>query len=100
MKVSGVNTSTKTRTRGSHFIFILQFATGMAKARTRAPVSDEPITQRIHVGGLAASVTPKELVQRFSSFGQVKGGLQGVSGLGVAPSGKYPSLLHTVYLLS
>ncbi|GAA5828546.1 hypothetical protein JCM5353_004181 [Sporobolomyces roseus] len=59
----------------------------MAKPRTRALVSDEPITQRIHVGGLAASVTPKELVQRFSSFGQVKGGLQGVSGLGVAPSG-------------
>jgi len=73
-------------------------AIGMAKLRIRAPVSDEPITQRIHVGGLAASVTPKELVQRFSSFGQVKGGLQGVSGLGVAPSGKYFSLLHTVQL--
>lgn len=60
----------------------------MAKPRTKPPVSDEPITQRIHVGGLAASVTPKELVARFSSFGQIINGVQGVSGLGTSLSGK------------
>ncbi|GAA6006091.1 hypothetical protein JCM11491_002029 [Sporobolomyces phaffii] len=55
--------------------------------RQKVVLSDEPITQRIHVGGLAPSVTPRELVARFSSFGEIKGGVNGVDGLGVAPSG-------------
>ncbi|GAA5999765.1 hypothetical protein JCM10207_005898 [Rhodosporidiobolus poonsookiae] len=46
------------------------------------PLSHEPTLKRIHVGNLAPSVTPRELVQRFSSFGTVKGGEAGVDGLG------------------
>jgi hypothetical protein len=65
--------------------------------RQKVVLSDEPIIQRIHVGGLAPSVTPRELVARFSSFGEIKGGVQGVEGLGVGPSGEQYSqtvLLH------
>lgn len=56
--------------------------------RQKTILSDEPIVQRIHVGGLAPSVTPRELVARFSSFGEIKGGTEGIQGLGVGPSGK------------
>ncbi|GAA5974734.1 hypothetical protein JCM11641_007245 [Rhodosporidiobolus odoratus] len=45
-------------------------------------LSSELVSKRIHVGGLAPSVTPKELVQRFSSFGTVQDGEKGVDGLG------------------
>ncbi|GAA5971395.1 hypothetical protein JCM3765_004158 [Sporobolomyces pararoseus] len=55
--------------------------------RQKIALSDEPIVQRIHVGGLAPSVTPRELVARFSSFGEIKGGTEGIQGLGVGPSG-------------
>ncbi|GAA5823871.1 hypothetical protein JCM11251_003326 [Rhodosporidiobolus azoricus] len=50
-------------------------------------LSTEPVTKRIHVGGLAASVTAKDLVQRFSSFGTVLGGEQAVEGLGKHDNG-------------
>ncbi|GAA5926151.1 NOL8 family RNA-binding protein [Sporobolomyces koalae] len=52
--------------------------------RQRPVLSDEPVLQRLHVGGLAPSVTPRELVARFSSFGEIKGD---VDGLGTGPSG-------------
>ncbi|BGP42331.1 hypothetical protein JCM10449v2_006336 [Rhodotorula kratochvilovae] len=52
-----------------------------------APHSTEPVTKRIHVGGLAPSVQPKDLVQRFSSFGTVIGGENGVTGLGTTDTG-------------
>jgi hypothetical protein len=58
------------------------------------PLSTELKVQRIHIGGLAPSVTPRDLVQRFSSFGTVKGGEQGVDGLGKSENGTY-SLLVT-----
>ncbi|GAA5915737.1 hypothetical protein JCM6882_003840 [Rhodosporidiobolus microsporus] len=50
-------------------------------------LSTESVTKRIHVGGLAPSVTAKELVQRFSSFGSVIGGEQAVDGLGKHDNG-------------
>ncbi|GAA5888280.1 hypothetical protein JCM16303_007259 [Sporobolomyces ruberrimus] len=59
----------------------------MLHKRQKTTLPEEPIVQRIHVGGLASSVTPKELVARFSSFGEVKGGVQGVQGLGSTSSG-------------
>ncbi|GJN92347.1 hypothetical protein Rhopal_005377-T1 [Rhodotorula paludigena] len=52
-----------------------------------APLSTAPTTKRIHVGGLAPSVSPKDLVQRFSSFGSVVGGAAGVEGLGTTETG-------------
>ncbi|GAA5842050.1 hypothetical protein JCM9279_002768 [Rhodotorula babjevae] len=52
-----------------------------------APLSTAPVTKRIHVGNLAPSVQPKDLVQRFASFGTVVGGEQGVSGLGKTDTG-------------
>ncbi|GAA6029004.1 hypothetical protein JCM8097_001547 [Rhodosporidiobolus ruineniae] len=45
-------------------------------------LSTEPVTKRIHVGNLAPSVSKKDLVQRFSSFGSIQQGEQGVDGLG------------------
>ncbi|KPV73524.1 uncharacterized protein RHOBADRAFT_45486 [Rhodotorula graminis WP1] len=51
------------------------------------PLSTAPVTKRIHVGNLAPSVQPKDLVQRFASFGTVVGGEQGVSGLGKTDTG-------------
>ena len=86
-RVSGVNLSRKS-CKSSLKVCSSLSTRKMAKPRTKPPVSDEPITQRIHVGGLAASVTPKELVARFSSFGQIINGVQGVSGLGTSLSGK------------
>ncbi|GAA5975823.1 hypothetical protein JCM21900_005215 [Sporobolomyces salmonicolor] len=50
-------------------------------------LSNDPVTKRIHVGGLAPSVTAKELVHRFSSFGSIVGGEKGVDGLGTSESG-------------
>ncbi|GAA5998962.1 hypothetical protein JCM5350_002550 [Sporobolomyces pararoseus] len=58
--------------------------------RQKTTLSDEPIVQRIHVGGLAPSVTPRELVARFSSFGEIKGGAEGVQGLGQAERAGLP----------
>ncbi|GAA6049306.1 hypothetical protein JCM3770_005932 [Rhodotorula araucariae] len=49
--------------------------------------STDPVTKRVHVGGLAPSVQPKDLVQRFSSFGTVLGGENGVHGLGKTATG-------------
>ena len=71
----------------STFGILLSFNQRMSK-RQKTTFSDEPIVQRMHVGGLAPSVTPRELVARFSSFGEIKGGAEGVQGLGVGPSGK------------
>ncbi|BGP18667.1 hypothetical protein JCM10213v2_006733 [Rhodosporidiobolus nylandii] len=51
------------------------------------PLSSEPVSKRLHIGGLAPSVTPKDLVQRFSSFGTVAGGEKGVDGLGTSANG-------------
>ncbi|CEQ40730.1 SPOSA6832_02368 [Sporobolomyces salmonicolor] len=50
-------------------------------------LSNDPITKRIHIGGLAPSVTAKDLVHRFSSFGSIVGGENGVDGLGTSESG-------------
>lgn len=50
-------------------------------------LSTEPTTKRVHVGNLAPSVTAKDLVQRFSSFGTVQGGEAGVHGLGKTETG-------------
>ncbi|GAA5901151.1 hypothetical protein JCM5296_006284 [Sporobolomyces johnsonii] len=50
-------------------------------------LSNDPVTKRIHVGGLAPSVTAKDLVHRFSSFGSIVGGEKGVDGLGMSESG-------------
>ncbi|GAA5906762.1 uncharacterized protein JCM6883_005680 [Sporobolomyces salmoneus] len=55
--------------------------------RQKTVLSDEPVLQRIHVGGLAPSVTPRELVARFSSFGEIRGGSNGIEGLGITQSG-------------
>ncbi|GAA5884525.1 hypothetical protein JCM3774_000858 [Rhodotorula dairenensis] len=52
-----------------------------------ASLSTAPVTVRVHVGNLAASVTAKDLVQRFSSFGTVVDGEQGVHGLGKTLTG-------------
>ncbi|GAA5993035.1 hypothetical protein JCM10908_003069 [Rhodotorula pacifica] len=52
-----------------------------------AALSTEPVIKRVHVGNLAPSVTAKDLVQRFSSFGNVVGGEQGVQGLGNTETG-------------
>ncbi|GAA5820045.1 hypothetical protein JCM10212_004990 [Sporobolomyces blumeae] len=59
----------------------------MAPNATRAPPSTEPVVQRVHVGGLAPSVTPRDLVNRFSSFGTVQQGERGIQGLGTTPNG-------------
>lgn len=56
-----------------------------------AALSTAPVTKRVHVGGLAPSVSPKDLVQRFSSFGTVVGGETGVEGLGKTETGVYIS---------
>ncbi|KAI5478461.1 nucleolar protein 8 [Pseudohyphozyma bogoriensis] len=42
---------------------------------------------RLHLSGLAPSIKPLELVNRFSSFGTIVGGEAGVSGLGVDGNG-------------
>ena len=52
-------------------------------------VSDKPVTQRLHLSGLAPSVTAAELASRFSSFGTVVGGSDGVSGLGKDANGVF-----------
>lgn len=49
--------------------------------------STDPVTKRVHVGNLAPSVTAKDLVQRFSSFGTVIDGEHGVQGLGKTDTG-------------
>lgn len=54
-----------------------------------AALSTAPVTKRVHVGGLAPSVSPKDLVQRFSSFGTVVGGEKGVEGLGKTETGAH-----------
>jgi hypothetical protein len=64
------------------------------------PLSTELKVQRIHIGGLAPSVTPKDLVQRFSSFGTVKGGEQGVDGLGKSENGTLSFLVTSSKALS
>lgn len=56
-----------------------------------AALSTEPTVKRVHVGNLAPSVTPKDLVQRFSSFGTVVNGEQGVQGLGKTDTGAFRS---------
>ncbi|BGO93811.1 hypothetical protein NBRC10512_004600 [Rhodotorula toruloides] len=56
-----------------------------------AALSTAPVTKRVHVGGLAPSVSPKDLVQRFSSFGTVVGGETGVEGLGKTETGVHRS---------
>ncbi|BGP02211.1 hypothetical protein RTG_02402 [Rhodotorula toruloides ATCC 204091] len=56
-----------------------------------AALSTAPVTKRVHVGGLAPSVSPKDLVQRFSSFGTVVGGEKGVEGLGKTETGLHRS---------
>lgn len=61
-------------------------------------LSTELKLQRIHVGGLAPSVTPKDLVQRFSSFGVVQGGEHGVDGLGKSENGTLDFLTTSVEL--
>ncbi|GAA5961974.1 hypothetical protein JCM8115_001633 [Rhodotorula mucilaginosa] len=63
---------------------------GGKKASTAAPArpsTSEPVTKRVHVGNLAPSVTAKDLVQRFSSFGTVIDGEHGVQGLGKTDTG-------------
>ena len=67
---------------------------GGKKASTAAArPSTEPVTKRVHVGNLAPSVTAKDLVQRFSSFGTVIDGEHGVQGLGKTDTGAFPLLL-------
>ncbi|GAA5856584.1 hypothetical protein JCM8547_005877 [Rhodosporidiobolus lusitaniae] len=59
----------------------------MAPTTAKQPLSTEPTTKRIHVGGLAPSVSAKDLVQRFSSFGTIERGVEGVEGLGQCANG-------------
>ncbi|BGP26609.1 nucleolar protein 8 [Rhodotorula toruloides] len=56
-----------------------------------AALPTAPVTKRVHVGGLAPSVSPRDLVQRFSSFGTVVGGEKGVDGLGKTDTGLHRS---------
>lgn len=60
-----------------------------ASAAAARPSTSEPVTKRVHVGNLAPSVTAKDLVQRFSSFGTVIDGEHGVQGLGKTDTGAF-----------
>ncbi|KAK4701535.1 nucleolar protein 8, partial [Phenoliferia sp. Uapishka_3] len=42
---------------------------------------------RLHISGLAPTTKPKDLVSRFTSFGTIVGGDEGVGGLGVDANG-------------
>ncbi|SCV71610.1 BQ2448_3198 [Microbotryum intermedium] len=62
-------------------------ATLTNKGKSKAPPSTEPIVTRLHVSGLAPSVQAQDIVDRFASFGQVQGGVEGVDGLQVNANG-------------
>ncbi len=53
-------------------------------------LSTESKVRRVHLSGLAPTITPKDLVERFSSFGNgVVGGTDAVGGLGLDANGKH-----------
>ncbi|SCZ89073.1 BZ3500_MvSof-1268-A1-R1_Chr1-1g00935 [Microbotryum saponariae] len=53
------------------------------KGKNKIPPSTGPILTRLHISGLAPSVQAKDIVDRFATFGQVEGGVEGVDGLKV-----------------
>jgi len=53
-------------------------------------LSTEPKVRRVHLSGLAPTVSAKDLVDRFASFGNgVVGGTDAVGGLGLDGNGQY-----------
>ncbi|KDE09401.1 hypothetical protein MVLG_00307 [Microbotryum lychnidis-dioicae p1A1 Lamole] len=61
--------------------------TSTYKGKNKIPPSTEFIMTRLHISGLAPSVQAKDIVDRFATFGQVEGGVEGVDGLKVDANG-------------
>ncbi|KAK4050762.1 hypothetical protein OIO90_004984 [Microbotryomycetes sp. JL221] len=60
----------------------------MSQRRSTTSEVDKVVVKRLHLSGLAPSVKPQDLAQRFASFGQVKGGPEAIGGLGLDGNGQ------------
>lgn len=58
-----------------------------ALQQRKTNLTDTALTRRLYLTGLASTIKPKDLVDRFASFGNVVGGETGIEGLGLDANG-------------